>query len=153
MAKTKTKTKTKIEEIFDKTAQLNIRAENKLAEIEYWREFASKTTIVLNGISGGSNKKRNSSKVEDSVCKIMDIEESLKEDMNKIIELKEQAMRIIEKIDAPVYRDILINKYIYGKRWDEIAASIGYCYVHTLRLHKKALAKLYETEGGGKNGQ
>jgi len=135
--------KTQIEEIFLRTSRMNLRIDSKLQEIEHWRAFAAKADVIFSaaGRSGGSGK--TGSKIEDCVCKIADIEESLKNDMSELIELKEKAMNMIDKIDVPEYRNLLIQRYLCGKKWEEIAEYMGYSYVHTVaRLHPKALESI-----------
>jgi len=143
------KNKTEIEEIFQKTMQMNIQIDAKLQEIEYWRAFASNATVIFRaaGMSKGSSKKR--SKVEEYACKIADIEESLKDDMDELIGLKEKAMSIIDRIKIPEYRSLLIQRYLFGKKWEEVADFMGYSYVHTVhRLHPRALEKINEIGNG-----
>jgi len=142
--------KTDIEEIFLQTSRINMCIDSKLREIEYWRAFASKADVIFSatGRSGGSG--RDGSKIEDCVCKIADIEESLENDMNELIGLKEKAMNMIDKIDIPEYRNLLIQRYLCGKKWEEIAESMGYSYVHTVaRLHPKALECVNRIGVGG----
>ena len=139
---------TDIEKIFKKTANINMQIETKKEEIEYWREFATKTQAVLSQVNtGGKNNKK--SRIEESVCKIIDIEESLNKDIADLIGLKSKAMNIIDKIDVPEYKSLLTHRYICGKTWYEVADSMGYSYVHTVnRLHPKALERIREIDIG-----
>ena len=144
--------KTDIEKLFLQTSRMNMIIESKLQEIEYWREFASKTSVILDA-AGSSGSGSKSSKVEKCVCKIADIEESLKNDMNELICLKEKAMNMIDRIDKPEYRALLIQRHLCGKKWAEIAASLGYSYVHTVhRLYPKALECIKSVNGIGAEG-
>jgi len=135
---------TDIEEIFRQTAHINMQIEAKKEEILYWRNLATSTQAVLSPVSTGGTRK-NKSKVEDCVCRIADIEEALNGDMEKLIGLKTKVMRIIDKIDIPEYKSLLIHRYICDKTWYEVADSMGYSYVHTVnRLHPKALERIRE---------
>jgi len=142
--KRKSGMKTDIEIIFEQTAYLNKKIEIKIEEISYWREFASKAQVVFSAVkSSGSRKSR--SKIEECVGRIADIEKSLNEDMAELIGLKEKAMHIIDKISEPEYRNLLMHRYLFGKKWEEVANSMGYSYVHIVnRLHPKALKKVNE---------
>lgn len=137
--------KTEIEKLFLQTSRMNMRIESKLQEIEYWREFASKASVIFDAVggSGSGNAGNKKSKVENCVCKIADIEESLKNDMDELIGLKEKAMNMIDRIEKPEYRSLLVQRYLCGKKWVEIAESLGYSYVHTVhRLYPKALESI-----------
>ena len=145
---------TDVEKLFKRTANINMQIETKKEEISYWREFASSAQAVFSQVNtntgGRSNKK---SKIEESVCRIMDIEESLGTDIAELIALKSKAMSIIDKIDVPEYKSLLIHRYICGKTWYEVADTMGYSYVHTVnRLHPKALARIREMGIGNGNG-
>jgi len=114
-AGTKTRTKTNIEEIFHKTARINMQIDSKIQEIEYWRMFASKADIVFSAVGNRGGLKKTKSKIEECICKIAGIEESLKNDMDELIGLKEKAMDIINKINIPEYRNLLVQRYLWGR--------------------------------------
>jgi len=138
-----------IENIFKKASRLNMQINAKLEEISYWRALASKAEVVFSAANTGSSTRKNRSRIEDCVCKIAEIEETLQTDMLDYIGLKETAMRIIDKVDVPEYRSLLMHRYIFGKKWEQVADSMGYSYVHTVhRLHPKALKKLSEAGVG-----
>ena len=140
--------KSNLEDIFKKAERVDMQINAKLEEIAYWREFASKAEVVFGAARGGASKK-NRSRVEDCVLKIDSIEKSLKSDMDELIGLKEKATLIINMIDVPEYRSLLIHRYLYGKTWYEVADSMGYSYVHIVhRLHPRALKILGEMGKG-----
>jgi hypothetical protein len=143
--KSKKNKRTDIAGIFRQTSHINMQINAKLEEISYWRHLASKAEVVFSAVKTGGGLGKNRSRVEDCVCKIADIESSLQNDMTELISLKEKAMRIIDRIDIPEYRSLLIHRYICGKKWEQVADSMGYSYVHIVhRLHPKALKKLGE---------
>jgi len=139
------KTVTDIEEIFRKTSHINMQINAKLEEISYWRELASKAQTVFSPSNINSGSRKNKSRVEECICKISDIEDSLKKDMEELIELKEKSMRIIDRIDIPEYKTLLTHRYVCGKTWYQVADSMGYSYVHIVnRLHPRALKRISE---------
>ena len=141
----KTSKANKIEEIFRHTSRMNMHINAKLEEISYWQALATKADVIFSAVKTSGGSKKNRSRVEDCVCKIAEIEESLQKEMSELIGLKEKAMRIIERVDVPEYRSLLIHRYVCGKKWEQVADSMGYSYVHTVnRLHPKALKKLSE---------
>jgi len=143
--KSKSRNKTIIETNFDKTMSLNLQIDLKLEEIEYLKILASKTENVISNVG---RTKRSKSKVEECMCKVIEIEESIKKDKNMIMSLNSQSEKIINKINRPELKSLLSNRYIYGKKWDEVSMAIGYSYAHIFRLHSDALAKLREIETG-----
>ena len=139
------KSKLNVDDIFRQTSRINMHINAKLEEISYWRALASKADVIFSAAKTGGGGTKRRSRIEDCVCKIAEIEESLQEDMSELIGLKEKAMRIIDRIDIPEYRSLLIHRYVCGKKWEQVADSMGYSYVHTVnRLHPKALKRLGE---------
>ncbi|MCL1858096.1 MAG: hypothetical protein FWF92_02540 [Oscillospiraceae bacterium] len=142
---------TDVREIFRQTTHINMQINAKIEEISYWRHLASKAQQVFSEVNTRGARK-STSRVEECVCKIIDIEESLKTDMDDLIALKEKAMRIIDKMDVPEYKSLLIHRYICDKTWYEVADSMGYSYVHIVnRLHPKALKRISEIAIGAEN--
>ena len=142
---------TNIEDIFKQASRINMQINAKLEEISYRRSLASKAAVVFSAanVGGKPRNNRSGSRIEDCVCKIADIEETLQADMSNLIGLKETAMRIIDKVDVPEYRSLLMHRYVCGKKWEQVADSMGYSYVHTVhRLHPKALKRLSEIGTG-----
>ncbi|MCL2096688.1 MAG: DUF1492 domain-containing protein [Oscillospiraceae bacterium] len=137
--------KTKIEVIFAKTEKLTMQMKAKSDEIEYWRSFASVTSTDP-GRTGGGKSRRPGSKIEVCVAKIMAFEESIERDMEEIIELQEQAKEMIKALNSPKLESLLTHRYICGKKWEDVAAILGYSYVHTQRLNAQALEELRKIE-------
>ena len=140
-------TKTDIQEILLQTINISNQIEAKLEEISYWKALASKAESVYYSATAGARGSGNSrkSKVEDCVCKIVDIENSLKKDIDDLFKLKEKISDTISKIKEPQCRALLIHRYLCGKTWEIVAKDMGYSYVHVVhRLHPKALKKISE---------
>ena len=144
--------KTDIQGNLLQTMQINMQIEAKLEEISYWRELASKAESVFysdigGGKKSGSKSGRKGSKIEDCVCKIVNIEDSLKKDMDMLFKLKEKISNTINKVKEPECKTLLIHRYLCGKKWEKVAEDMGYSYVHVVhRLHPKALKKISELE-------
>jgi len=141
----KRNSKTDIQLNLLQTAQINMQIEAKLEEISYWRKLASKAESVYYSDTGGTKGSggRKNSKIEDCVCKIVTIEDSLKKDMDKLFQLKKKISDTINRVQEPECKTLLIHRYLCGKTWEKIAEDMGYSYVHVVhRLHPKALKKI-----------
>ena len=142
---------TVVEEILRQTLSLNMQIETKREQIFYWENIATQANAVFSTVNTGGTRK-NRSKVEECVCKIVDMQDSLEKDMNRLVGLTEKVTRIIEKMDIPEYKSLLTHRYLCGKTWCEVADSMGYSYVHTVnRLHPKALKRISEIWIGADN--
>lgn len=64
------------------------------------------------------------------------------EEITNIVILQSEVRIYIEKIDNPVLKYILIQRYINFKRWKEICDELGYTRSNIMKLHIKALMHL-----------
>ena len=46
----------------------------------------------------------------------------------------------IESLDDHRFVEVLKHRYLYGKRWEQIAVDMKYAFRHVTRLHGQALA-------------
>lgn len=67
----------------------------------------------------------------------------------KLMKARYQQVKIYEEIhdhinaiESDIQKEVLIDYYIKGMSWEEIAVKIGYTYRHTIRIHGYALAAL-----------
>ena len=137
---------TTIEKFFRRAENINLQMEAKQEEILYWRELSVKTNAVFSQVSSGSARK-NKSRVEECVCKIANIQESLDRDIYELFKVQNEITRLIDKVNIPRYKTLLTERYICGKTWYEIADSMGYSYVHLVnRMHPMALEEIKKNE-------
>lgn len=57
-------------------------------------------------------------------------------------EARREIMKAIEELPNETEKCILIDRYINGKKWEEIAVDMSYSYQHVIRLHGNALIHL-----------
>lgn len=72
---------------------LNQRIESRLRQIDELHDLATKATVTYSDMPRNPNKGH--SKVEDTVIKIMELEEEIKRDMDKLVNLKQDIIRRI----------------------------------------------------------
>lgn len=77
----------------------------------------------------------------DLIAKIVDIQEEIKQQLQKSYELMAKIEKAIEKL--PEREKYLIRaRYIEGKTWEQIAVDMGYSWKQVHRIHAKALKLL-----------
>ena len=77
--------------------------------------------------------------------------ENIKESFKRIEELekqKEEIYNIIHSIDNPTCKQILLKRYVQGKKWEEIELEMNYAPQHIHRLHKKAVEEVHKIKTG-----
>lgn len=88
------------------------------------------------------NPNRRPSRLEDSVMKMLALEDEIRRDEEKLREEKTQALELIGRIENPEYQTVLIARYFKGESWETIAAEMYYSERWIYRLHGYALEAL-----------
>jgi DNA-directed RNA polymerase specialized sigma subunit len=77
--------------------------------------------------------------MEDTIAKMVDLENEINEDIDALVDLKAEIMRRIKRVENTEYQTILELRYLCFKRWEEISVALGYSMQHLFRLHDEAL--------------
>ena len=111
-------------------------AERIEEELQYWQSKSQKITRELSAQSfGGANQNQ----VLNSVEKIIELEETLKQKHTDLIKRKTEIEKTIDALQNETYRLILKLKYINGNNWEQIAVKLDCTYRWVLYLHGQAL--------------
>lgn len=120
--------------------RLNQRINSKLEQIQSLRELATKCTPFLTGMPKAPNQ--DGSLMADTVLKIIDLEEELQKDIDRLVDLKKEIMTVIKAVDNYECQTLLELRYLCFKSWEQIAVDMGYNVRHVYRLHDEALLKV-----------
>lgn len=120
---------------------LDKEIDRKIEELAYWRERLGQITSTVSATprSGGCSIY---SKTESIVAKILDLEQELNEDIDKLVEIKKNITEIIEQVEDDQLRLLLHYRYIDSKTFEWIAGELGLSWQWVHELHKKALRKI-----------
>ena len=120
----------------------------KLEQIETLHAQVTKTTTVLSDMpkAGGEQDK-----LAKTIAKIVDLKRRLRDEIEEYIELKEEAIRLIDSMSDGRHRLVLTYRYINGKTWEEIAVEMHYTYQWVHRLHGQALVEFEKVMKGDKS--
>ncbi|NTW70655.1 MAG: DUF1492 domain-containing protein [Eubacteriaceae bacterium] len=130
----------KAKEYLSQAFRLDERINTKLEQAEYVKALSMKTTSCFGSekISGGKTR----SPIENAVCKLLMLEDEINSDIDQLIGLKLEIQTTISKIDSRLYRLILEQRYLEGKKWVEISSILEYDLRWIYRLHVKALKEI-----------
>ena len=117
---------------------LDMRIKSKLQQIESLNELATSCTIVYSDMPRNPN--RGGSKIERAVLKIIKVEESLKHDVENLVELKKEIMATIRAVSDVELQTLLEKRYLCFLSWEKIAVEMHYSIQHIYRMHDTALA-------------
>jgi DNA-directed RNA polymerase specialized sigma subunit len=112
--------------------------DSKLEQLATLKSLAMKVTssFTKEKICGGNVEK---SKMESTMVKVIDLENEINADIDRLVDLKKDIQDTINMMDDINQQLLLELRYLSGKGWDEIAASMGYDPRTVYRIHGKAL--------------
>ncbi|MHB8963931.1 MAG: DUF1492 domain-containing protein [Saccharofermentanales bacterium] len=120
--------------------RLDQRINSKLEQIASLNDLATKCTSTLTGMPRNPN--RGSSSMADAVAKIVDLQAEINRDIDRLIDLKREMVRLIKAVDNTEYQTLLELRYLCFKTWEQIAVDMGYNVRHVYRIHDEAVDKI-----------
>lgn len=117
---------------------LDKRINSKLGQIASLTELATKCTPNITGMPKAPNQSRSS--MADSVVKIIDLQAEINRDIDRLVDLKRELMKVIKAVDNIEHQILLELRYLCFKTWEQIAVELGYDVRHIYRLHRQALS-------------
>lgn len=123
---------------------LDDRINSKTQQIASLNELAAKCTTTFSDMPRNPN--RGHSRVEDCVFKIIDLEDSLKKDIEKLVDLKKEIMGVIKAVPNVEYQTLLEKRYLCFITWEQIAVDMNYSMQHIHRMHSAALKEIVVPE-------
>ena len=129
-----------IKEYLSQAYRIDQRINSKLDQVQSLRELTVKATSTLSDTySSGNGKKQ---KMEGVIVKIIDLEHEIDEEIDRLVDLKQEIVSLIKKVKNPEYQTLLELRYLCFRTWEQIASEMHYSIQHTFRIHDKALSLL-----------
>ena len=131
-------------EYLSQAMHIDQRIGSKLEQVTRLRETAANCTATLSYTprSNAPNRQR----MEETICKIVDLEREINVDIDRLVDLKAEARKAINAVNDPDQQLILELRYLCYKPWLEIAEAMGYSEAGIYKLHGKALRKIHVPE-------
>jgi len=85
---------------------------------------------------------RNTSRIENMVMKILELEDEIRNDEAVLRDEKTEALERIGRIPDPECQTVLISRYFKNETWEEIAQSMFYTERWIYKPHGRALQEL-----------
>ena len=127
-------------EFLKKIIQIDMLIDSKLEQIT---ELRSRLTSI--GCATDNERVQTSlkgDKITDTIAKIMELEELVNKDIDKLTEYKLQARELIEGLESNVEKIVLYKRYFECKTFEQIAVECNYSWRQTKRKHDRAIKKL-----------
>lgn len=119
---------------------LDMTIDSKLELLSKLNSLATKATATLSDMPHSPN--RGSSSLEDTICKIIDLQDEINRDIDSLVDLKKNIINLINKLDNDEHRVILEKRYLCFMSWEEIMVSMNFARTQTFRIHDEALKKV-----------
>lgn len=127
-------------ELLKQAYYIDVRIDNKLEQMEALNALATKATTTFGNepVSGT----RDVHKREETICKIVDLQNEINADIDNLVDLKRELRKTIESIPNVDYRTVLELRYLNFRKWEEIAVTMGYRLRNVHYIHDKAIEYL-----------
>ena len=127
-------------EYLSQVMYIDQRINSKLEQVMTLREAATKATATLTDMPRSDSPNLRS--MEDTIVKIIDLENEINRDIDQLVDLKAEARRLINQVKEPDQQLVLELRYLCYKSCNEIMVELGCSEPTVYRLHGEALKKI-----------
>ena len=124
-------------EYMEQARYLDMQINSKIEQVRSLNELATRVTTVYSDMPHSPN--RNTSRMEETIAKIIDLESEIDRDIDALVDLKREIMRVVTSIESAEYRTILEMRYLQFKKWEQIALQMSTDLRWVYRMHGRAL--------------
>ena len=129
-----------VKEFLGQAYRLDQRINSKIEQVASLNELATKCTSALTGMPRNPN--RGISTMAEAVAKIVDLQAEINRDIDHLIDLKREIVRLIKAVGNTEYQTLLELRYLCFKTWEQIAVDMEYNVRHVYRLHDDAVENI-----------
>mgnify|MGYP001115536232 CR=1 FL=1 len=132
-------------EFLNQAYRIDQRINSKLEQIISLHALATKATSTLSDMP--VSKTESQSKMAEIIAKIVDLEAEINRDIEKLMEIKQNIVSTIKKVQNPELQTLLELRYLCFRTWEQVALEMDYSIQHIFRIHDKALksVKIFKT--------
>lgn len=131
-------------EYLSQAYHLDKRIDSKIEQLKALNLLATKCTSTLSDMP--KSQSISNSRLEDTVVKIVDLQEEINRDIDRLVDLKRDIVRAIKKVKKPEYQIILELRYLCFKTWEEIAVQMNCSIDNVFKIRKNALKSVVISE-------
>ncbi len=127
----------KAKDYLSQAYRLDQKINCKLDQVSNLRSLAMRATASIHAerVSG----KKQISSMENAIVKLIDLEQEINKDIDRLVDLKRNITKVIGKINKQEYQLLLELRYLNYKTWEEIAETMNYSWRNIHYIHSKAL--------------
>ena len=144
-----TENKMSPKEYLSQAMYIDQRIDSKLQQEATLRESAAKVTATLTDMPRSASP--NPQAMENTIVKIIDLENEINRDVDRLVDLKTEVKRVISRLSSPDQQLVLELRYLCFKPWSEIMETLGISETSVYRVHGEALKNIVVPEKTGVN--
>ena len=134
----------KAKEYLSQAYRLDQRIDAKIEQVMSLRNLAAKATSTLSDVAPSGT--RNVHRMEDIIIKIIDFENEINADIDRLVDLKREITGVIKAVPNLEYQTLLELRYLSFKSWEQIAIEMNYSIQHIYRMREKAFKEIVVPE-------
>ncbi len=127
-------------EYLSQARYLDMRINSKIQQVASLNDLATKATSALTEMPRTPNHA--TSTMEEAIVKIIDLQSEINNDIDRLVDLKQEITATIKAVGNNEYQTILEKRYLCFLSWEKIAVDMGYSIRNVKILHGKALASV-----------
>lgn len=131
-------------EYLSQAMYIDQRINSKLEQVMTLRESATKVTQVMSDMPRASSP--NLQRMENTIVKIVDLENEINRDIDRLVDLKAEVRRAIARLENPDQQLVLELRYLCYKSWVCISEELGFCESNIYKIHGEALKNIVVPE-------
>lgn len=131
-------------EYLSQAMYIDQRINSKLEQVMTLRETATKATATLSDMPRSDSP--NLQSMENTIVKIVDLENEINRDIDRLVDLKAEVRQLIAALENPEQQLILELRYLCFKQWSAIMEEMGISETSVYRIHGEALKNIVVPE-------
>ena len=131
-------------EYLSQAMYIDQRINSKLDQVMTLRETATKATATLSDMPRSDSP--NLQSMENTIVKIVDLENEINRDIDRLVDLKAEVRQLIAALENPEQQLILELRYLCFKQWSAIMEEMGISETSVYRIHGEALKNIVVPE-------
>lgn len=127
-------------EYLNQAYRIDQRINSKIEQVSSLRALATKATSTLSDTPPSGT--RNVHRMEDIIVKIIDMENEINADIDRLVDLKQEIIKTIKSVNNPEQQTLLELRYLCFRSWEEISIEMDYSIQQIYRIRDKAFEKI-----------
>lgn len=117
----------------------NIKIKQKMEQLEMLQQAAISTGIKLDADRVQTSPKEGTPEI---IIKYLDLEAEIKIDVERREKIRDDVISMIHKLDDDKQVKVLYEKWVKGRKVEDIACDFPYSEKHTWRIYSEAMKEM-----------